>query len=73
MTKSEKQARTIIARLTIEELINQWELTTNCEDENIYRVRGWLMDEIEKRSPEGFNSWLESEYPADEELRTYVL
>lgn len=42
-------------------------------DENIPTVRGWLMDEIMKRNPEGFDKWLDSDYPADSELRKFVL
>lgn len=31
------------------------------------------MDEIMKRNPEGFDKWLDSDYPADSELRKFVL
>ena len=52
-----------LANMTTEKLIEMFELTTNMNDENIPTVRGWLMDEIEKRNPDGFDKWLDSEDP----------
>ena len=31
------------------------------------------MDEIEKRNPDGFDKWLDSENPEDNTLRKYIL
>ncbi len=57
--KAEEKARKILAAQSMERLIEQWELTSICENENIATVRGWLMEEIEKRNPGGFNAWLD--------------
>ena len=72
MTNAERIARNLIAAQSTERLLEQWELTTESKDPNIYRVRGWLMDEIEKRCPEGFDRWLETEN-TDESLREYIM
>ena len=34
-------------------------------DENLPTVRGWLMDEIERRDPEGYEAWMDSELDDD--------
>ena len=35
-------------------------------------VRGWMMDEFERRNPEGFNAWMEG--PAeDDDMRNYMI
>lgn len=71
MTKAEERARRMIAGLSTERLLEQWELTTDNNDENIYTVRGWLMDEIERRYPEAFEKWLDED-AEDENLRKYI-
>lgn len=67
------RAQQILKGMTIEQLLGQWELTTDNNDENISIVRGWLMDEIESRNPEGFDAWLDDEDSTDENLRKYIL
>ena len=42
-----------------EKLLELWETTTESTDENVSIVRGWLMDEIERRNPEAFEEWLD--------------
>lgn len=71
MTNAEQKARELISKLSLESLLLQWELTTSCNDENIPTVRGWLMDELEKRNPEAFNEWLDKD-AEDETLRKYM-
>ena len=51
MTTAEKKARELIKQQTLDDLLTQWELTAIFDDENIYTVRGWLMDELESRNP----------------------
>lgn len=58
---------------TLEQLVEMFEETTKINEEEVYSVRGWIMDEIEKRNQTGFNKWLDLEEPEDEELRKYVL
>lgn len=60
MNKSEEKARNMIAALTTEKIVEQFELTDEIEDENISIVRGWLMDELEKRNPEAFEKWIDA-------------
>jgi len=57
---SEEKARAMIAARTTYQLIADFEETNNTTRIEIYTVRGWLMDELEKRNPEAFNEWLES-------------
>ena len=71
--KAEERAKAMISKLSLEELLTQWELTSVMNDENIPTVRGWLMEELEKRNPDGFNAWLESDPAEDSELRNYMM
>lgn len=61
MTKAEARARKIISAQNLEKLIEQFELTETNNDPYIPTVRGWLMDELESRNPDAFDTWLESE------------
>ena len=36
-------------------------------------VRGWIMDELEKRNPEAFDKWLDLDYPDNESLKKLYL
>jgi hypothetical protein len=58
---------------TLEQLVDMFEETTIINEDEIYSVRIWLLDEIEKRNPKGFDKWLDLEEPEDKELRKYVL
>ena len=40
-------------------------------DPNLFTVRGWLMDEIERRDPKGYCLWLDSDED-DEALTKYI-
>lgn len=73
MTAPEIRARKMIAKLSLPKLLDQWELTATTKDENIHIVRGWLMDELEKRNPEAFDKWIDSEECDDYELRNYMM
>lgn len=57
--------------MTIKQLCELFELTTNYRDPHIPTVRGWLMDEIERRNPEGFDAWLCGD-AEDSTLKNYV-
>lgn len=73
MTAPEIRARKMIAKLPLPKLLDQWELTSKVNDPNVYIVRGWLMDELEKRNPEAFDKWIDSEECDDYELRNYMM
>lgn len=66
-------ARKSLESRTLEQLVDMWEETETISENEIYAVRGWLMDEIEKRNSKGFDEWLSLEEPKDEDLRKYVL
>ena len=72
MTVAEREAREIISNATLADLLDEWELTSKVNDPHISIVRGWLMDEFEKRNPEAFNKWLDSDYPKDEDLKWFM-
>lgn len=72
MTKAEQKAIKMISNLPLEKLLDQWELTTHINNPEISIVRGWLMDELEKRNSEAFNKWLDNEFPEDSDLRSYM-
>lgn len=69
MTKQEN----LLSSRTDKELIEGWEIIC-LQDKSIEKatVKGWYMDEIERRFPKEFNNWLESEDCEDEELRKYL-
>lgn len=71
MTALEKRAKNLIAGLTTSQLLDQWESTSDIADPNIPTVRGWLMDELEKRFPEQFDAWMDSDC-RDEEIRKFI-
>ena len=59
MTATEK-AQALIAKQTTNDLITQFELTETVNSAEVYIVRGWLMDELEKRNPAAFEKWIDS-------------
>ena len=72
MTNPQAMKEMILDNQTLEQLVEQFEMTTTLNGEHIPTVRGWLMDEIESRNPEGFNKFLDGFYK-DSELRNFVL
>lgn len=46
---------------SIEELCELFSVTNNNNDSNIPTVRGWIMDELERRNSSKFNKWMETE------------
>lgn len=67
-----KEYTKLIKERTTEELVECFELTTESESPYIYQVRGWLMEELEKREPKKFNMFLYGFYE-DHELRNFIL
>ena len=67
-----EKAMEILKSRTLEELVNDFEATTDNNDSSIYEVREWLMKEIERRNPEGYDKWLD-DFREDNELRNFVL
>ena len=51
----------IITKRTNAELIKDWTLLDSLEvTPEVAMVRGWMMDEIEKRWPQEFDNWMEN-------------
>ncbi len=63
----------MLGRMSLGRLVDLFEETTNKKDPHNPTVRGWLMDAIEEKNPEGFDAWLDSDCNTDESLRTFVL
>lgn len=61
MTAQETKAREMIAGRTTESIVEMFEMTETQNTEEVPTVRGWLMDELEKRDEEAFDKWIDSE------------
>ena len=62
MTAAEKRAKDMIAKLSTAEVVKQFELTEAMDTTiQVTTVRGWLMDELEKRDADAFDRWMDSE------------
>nr|WP_325222451.1 hypothetical protein [uncultured Oscillibacter sp.] len=68
-----KNAMEMLKGYSLEKLLELWDLTENMNSPEVPVVRGWLMDEIAARNPEGFDAWLDLDFPEDKDLRRYVL
>lgn len=66
------EMKEMLSNATLADLLDEWELTSKINDPAIPTVRGWLMDELESRNPEGFNAWLDQDEPYDEDLREFM-
>ena len=58
---AEKKAIELMESRTTAELVEMFEETELVNDPHIYTVRGWVMDELEKRNAEAFDKWIDSE------------
>ena len=64
MTSPETRARNRLASRTTAQLILDWELTEALPmTPELPIVRGWLMDEFERRDQKAFDAWSEDEDP----------
>ena len=66
-----RQAEGRVKAMSDNLLLAAWESTENQRTKESVIIRGWLMDEIERRYPEAFNAWLDSD-AYDGELRAYI-
>jgi hypothetical protein len=75
MTKNaEKNAKDMLSRLSVEQLIKEFDMTEDIPIRlELSMVRGWIMDELEKRNPEAFDKWLDLDYPDNESLKNLYL
>ena len=72
MTKTEQAVIEILHNFTLAELLDDWELTINAHGSDRFAVRGWLMDEFERRDQEAFIKWLFDDNKNDKDLREYM-
>lgn len=64
--RKENIARAIIANRSTAQLCEMFEATNCTSRENLLEemmVRGWIMDELEKRDAEAFDRWIDCEDP----------
>lgn len=64
--RKENIARAIIANRSTAQLCEMFEVTNCTSRENLLEemmVRGWIMDELEKRDAEAFDRWIDCEDP----------
>lgn len=60
-TTAELKARALLAGMSTERLVEQFELTETMNDPNIPTVRGWIMDELKNRDAAAFDAWTDSD------------
>ena len=59
--------------MTLEQILTLWDNTGAASySKELATVRGWLMDEIKKRNPCGFDAWLDQDAPEEQDLRRFV-
>ena len=62
MTTTEKNARARLADRTTEQLVMDWELTEALPmTPELPIVRGWIMDEFQRRNPEAYDAWCDDD------------
>ena len=59
MEWQERQGRMLVARRQTADLIRDFILTGAIKNQNIYTVRGWIRDELEKRDKAAYEKWLD--------------
>lgn len=67
-----KNEITQLKELTLDQLLSVWEETERLNTPEMPTLRGWLMDEIERRNPSGFNAWLDQDALENKDLRRFV-
>ena len=61
-----------VKNASTKQLLELWELTEQMAlSPELPIVRGWLMDELEARDPEGFDRWLDSDDP-NADLKDFI-
>ena len=72
MVKAEQDAKNFIATLDIKRILDRFEMTETMNDPAVSIMRGWYMDEIEKRYPQEFDKWLDTDDMAISTLRKLI-
>lgn len=61
-----------LKKVKLDTILMVWEWTRTAENKEVPAIRGAIMDELERRNPQGFNAWLDSDAPKDEDLPLYM-
>jgi len=76
MTKMPEKAAAILGKRDLKDLIRDFVMTGVMMDRghggDLPTVRGWIMEELEKRNPKAFDEWLEGD-AEDSDLEKYFL
>ena len=72
MTSTNITASEKLRELTLNQLLRAWESTEYLNTPETPAVRGWIMNEINRREPLRFDAWLNQEAPEDKDLRHFV-
>ena len=54
---------TLFAKMTTKGLVDAFVMTDGQHGDEIPTVRGWIMDELEKRHPAAFEAWMDGNEP----------
>ena len=68
---AENTATKGIQNMSTKKLVELFQATEHLNDVDIPTVRGWIMRELEKRDPDGFNKWLDQD-AEDSTLHEYI-
>ena len=60
-TTATNKLTALFSKLSTEMLIESFELTEGRKGTEIPKVRGWLMDEMERRDSDAFDAWMEGD------------
>lgn len=71
-SKAAAQLQSMTTRQLIETfIVSGVQIEAGHPDSNLYTVRGWLMDELERRDPEAMDAWLESDESLEDEATLF--
>jgi hypothetical protein len=51
----------LIKNLSTKQIIESFNMINEMKESEIFTVRGWLMDELEKRNPKAFLNWIDGD------------
>lgn len=75
-TNTTPKAAAVLKTMTTRQLIDTFivsgiQIEAGHHDSNLYTVRGWLIDELERRDPDAFDAWMESDESLEDEATLY--
>ena len=58
-----RKARAALAQRTMAQLLDDWDVTERLPiTPELAMVRGWIMEEFERRDPDAFDCWMDNDY-----------